>query len=107
MLRYSKIGIIFIIIIIYTTYFLNKFIFKGRFPKSYLKRQSFDKALRKYSPFPDIATHTFMRSVLTDMKRKGIPLDHICRISGHSDVKTLEIYLGVSDADLHAAVAAL
>ena len=85
----------------------EEFIFKGRFANDHLKRQSFDKALRKYSPFPDIATHTFRRSVLTDMKRKGIPLDHICKISGHSDVRTLEIYLGVSDADLAAAVAAL
>ena len=85
----------------------EEFIFKGRFPKSYLKRQSFDKALRKYSPFPDIATHTFRRSVLTDMKRKGIPLDVICKISGHADIKTLQIYLGIDEADLHAAVAAL
>ena len=85
----------------------EEFIFKGRFPKSHLKRQSFDKALRKYSPFPDIATHTFRRSVLTDMKRKGIPLDVICKISGHADIKTLQIYLGIDEADLHAAVAAL
>ena len=69
--------------------------------------ESFDKALRKYSPFPDIATHTFRRSVLTDMKRKGIPLDVICKISGHADIKTLQIYLGIDEADLHAAVAAL
>ncbi len=85
----------------------EEFIFKGRFANSHLKRQSFDKALRKYSPFPDIATHTFRRSVLTDMKRKGIPLDVICKISGHADIKTLQIYLGIDEADLHAAVAAL
>ena len=80
------------------------FIFQGRFPNSHLKRQSFDKALRKYSPFEDISTHTFRRSVLTEMKRKGIPLDVICHISGHQDVKTLEIYLGCSEAELIAAI---
>jgi site-specific recombinase XerD len=41
------------------------------------------------------------------MKRKGIPLDVICKISGHADIKTLQIYLGIDEADLHAAVAAL
>ena len=41
------------------------------------------------------------------MKRKGIPLDVICKISGHSSIKTLQIYLGIDEADLHAAVAAL
>ena len=49
----------------------EEFSFSGRFPNSYYKRQSFDKALRKYSPFEDISTHTFRRSVLTEMKRKG------------------------------------
>ena len=82
----------------------DEYIFKGRFPNSHLKRQSFDKALRKYSPFEDISTHTFRRSVLTEMKRKGIPLDVICHISGHQDVKTLEIYLGCSEAELIAAI---
>ena len=85
----------------------EEFIFKGRFPNSHLKRQSFDKALRKYSPFGDIATHTFRRSVLTEMKRQGIPLDVICKISGHSNIRTLEFYLGVSEQDLHAAVGVL
>ena len=80
------------------------FIFSGRFPNSYYKRQSFDKALRKYSPFEDISTHTFRRSVLTEMKRKGIPLDVICSISGHQDVKTLLIYLGIDSAEQFAAV---
>ena len=63
----------------------EEFIFSGRFPNSYYKRQSFDKALRKYSPFEDISTHTFRRSVLTEMKRKGIPLDVICSISPSDD----------------------
>ena len=84
----------------------DEFIFKGRFG-SHLKRQSFDKALRKYSPFDEIATHTFRRSILADMKRKGIPLDVICKISGHADIKTLQIYLGIDEADLHAAVGVL
>ena len=82
----------------------DEFIFKGRYPKSHLKRQSFDKALRKYSPYSDVSTHSFRRSVLTAMKRKGVSLDVIRSISGHADIKTLEIYLGIDSVEQFAAV---
>ena len=82
----------------------DEYIFKGRFPNSHLKRQSFDKAIRKYSPFEDVSTHTFRRSVLTAMKRAGVPLDVIRSISGHADIKTLELYLGIDSVEQFAAV---
>ena len=82
----------------------DEYIFKGRFANSHLRRQSFDKAIRKYSPFKDVSTHTFRRSVLTAMKRAGVPLDVIRSISGHADIKTLELYLGIDSVEQFAAV---
>lgn len=51
-----------------------------------------------------VSTHSFRRSALTHMYRSGVPLRTIQKISGHSDLGTLQLYLEVSDDDMKLAI---
>lgn len=85
--------------------------FPGRTGQAeYLSRNAADKILRnacKTIGLEGCSTHSFRRSALTNMYRQGVPLRTIQKISGHSDLGTLQLYLEVSDEDMADAINSL
>lgn len=76
----------------------------------YLSRGTADRILRnacKVVGIEGCSTHSFRRSALTNMHQSGIPLRTIQKISGHSDLGTLQLYLEVSDEDMETAINSL
>lgn len=53
--------------------------------------------------FERITTHTGRRTFVSRALAKGIPLPTIMRFTGHTSLKTLAAYIGVSDAELQAS----
>ncbi|WP_419546418.1 tyrosine-type recombinase/integrase, partial [Microcystis sp.] len=51
-----------------------------------------------------ISTHSFRRTALTRMHLAGVPLRTIQRISGHSSLAALSVYLEVTDENVRDAV---
>lgn len=75
--------------------------------KERLDRGSADRILRaacKKVGLRGVSTHSFRRTALTQMSNAGVPLSHIQRVSGHSDLGTLQRYLEVSDEQVRKAV---
>jgi len=61
--------------------------------------------IRETMPFYDrISSHTARRTFITMMKRKGKSDKLIAKITGHSDMKTLNQYYQVSDEEVNEAV---
>jgi integrase/recombinase XerD len=85
----------------------NDFLFPGRFKTKPLTTAYADLVLRQACDqlgFKGISTHSFRRTALTRMHMAGVPLRTIQRISGHSSLATLSLYLEVSDQNLIDAV---
>jgi integrase/recombinase XerD len=85
----------------------NEFLFPGRFKTKPLTTAYADLVLRQACDqlgFKGISTHSFRRTALTRMHIAGVPLRTIQRISGHSSLATLSLYLEVSDQNLIDAV---
>jgi len=78
--------------------------------RQFLGRSAADHILRKACKTVGIdgcSTHSFRRSALTNMYRGGVHVRTIQKISGHSDLGTLQLYLEVSDADVTNAINSL
>lgn len=74
--------------------------------------QSFDDAfriaLRKAGmENMGISTHSFRRSFITKLARKGIAVSKIQKLTGHADLKVLSRYIEISDDELAEAIAVL
>ena len=54
-----------------------------------------------------VSTHSFRRTVLTQISNAGIPLRIIQEISGHRNLEQLQKYLEVSDSQVLGAAAML
>lgn len=54
-----------------------------------------------------VSTHSFRRTALTMMCKRGVPLRHIQEISGHKSLNELQKYLEVTDDDKFKAVSVL
>jgi integrase/recombinase XerD len=71
---------------------------------------AFDKALRRactLNGIQGVSTHSFRRTLLTEMASAGVNLRAIQKISGHADLATLALYLEVSDQQKLQAIAAV
>ena len=87
--------------------FPGEFLFPGRFKTKPLTTAYADLTLRQACArlgFKGISTHSFRRTALTRMHAAGVPLRTIQRISGHSSLAALSVYLEVSDQNLIDAV---
>jgi integrase/recombinase XerD len=86
-------------------------LFPGRHGISeFISRNTADRILRaacKTLGIEGCSTHSLRRSALTNMYRAKYPLRTIQKISGHSDLGTLQLYLEVSDSDMLDAVNSL
>lgn len=85
----------------------NEYLFPGRFKTKPLTTAYADLVLRQACQklgFKGISTHSFRRTALTRMHAAGVPLRTIQRISGHSSLAALSVYLEVSDQNLIDAV---
>ena len=85
----------------------GEFLFPGRFDGNPLTTAAADLALRQACDrlgFKGISTHSFRRTALTRMHAAGVPLRTIQKISGHSSLGTLALYLEVTDENVRDAV---
>ncbi|NEO34448.1 MAG: phage integrase family protein [Symploca sp. SIO3C6] len=53
------------------------------------------------------STHSFRKTVLTQMSDSGIPLRVIAEVSGHRDLRQLQAYLEVREEQVLGAVSSL
>jgi len=87
--------------------FPGEFLFPGRDGTKPLTTAYADLTLRQACQklgIKGVSTHSFRRTSLTRMHSAGVPLRTIQRISGHSSLATLSLYLEVSDQNLIDAV---
>lgn len=73
----------------------------------HLTRQAADKALRYAAAFiglEGVSTHSMRRTGITKLHRAGIPLATIQAHTGHKSLGSLGHYIGVSQAEVDAAV---
>ena len=85
----------------------NEYLFPGRAGDKPLTRAYTDLVLRQACDrlgFKGISTHSFRRTALTRMHAAGVPLRTIQKISGHSSLGTLALYLEVTDENVRDAV---
>tara|TARA_R100001440_G_scaffold37638_1_gene57071 strand:+ start:72 stop:647 length:576 start_codon:yes stop_codon:yes gene_type:complete len=86
------------------------YIFPGRFNGSHITSRSFmyahEEALER-AGITRATTHSYRRTQLTELHKKGIPLKIIQSLSGHRSLDTLSRYLEVSDDDKRKAIAHL
>ncbi|MFM8308535.1 MAG: tyrosine-type recombinase/integrase, partial [Microcystis aeruginosa] len=85
----------------------NEYLFPGRFGSKPLTTAYADLVLRQACltlGLKGISTHSFRRTALTRMHMAGVPLRTIQRISGHSSLAALAVYLEVTDENIRDAV---
>lgn len=75
----------------------------------HITRQALDKELREVCEALElrgVGTHSFRRSLATNLHGKGIPLKTIASITGHESLDNLAIYIDVTPAQRKAAILA-
>ena len=85
----------------------GEFLFPGRFGSKPLTTAYADLVLRESCQklgIKGVSTHSFRRTALTRMHSAGVPLRTIQRISGHSSLAALAVYLEVTDENIRDAV---
>lgn len=85
----------------------SDFLFPGRDGTKPLTTAYADLVLREACQklgIKGVSTHSFRRTALTRMHSAGVPLRTIQRISGHSSLATLSLYLEVTDQNVRDAV---
>ena len=86
------------------------YIFPGRFNGSHITSRSFmyahEMALER-AEISGATSHSYRRTQLTTLHKKGVPLKVIQKLSGHRSLDTLQRYLEVSDDDKRKAIAHL
>ena len=86
----------------------NCYLFTGRYgTNTHLSVRAFQKALQAAcikGGIVGFSSHGYRRSSLTSASNKNIPLAHLAKISGHSSLQTLQIYLDCSESQLREAV---
>lgn len=85
-------------------------LFPGRHGRGQLTRFGGEKIFKAACGRVEIvgaSTHSFRRTALTQMSNAGVPLRVIQEISGHSNLGTLQRYLGVTDEQKQAAVSTI
>jgi integrase/recombinase XerD len=85
----------------------SEFLFPGRYGKKPLTTAYADLTLRQACltlGIKGVSTHSFRRTALTRMHMAGVPLRTIQKISGHSSLAALSVYLEVTDENIRDAV---
>jgi integrase/recombinase XerD len=85
----------------------GEFLFPGRFGTKPLTTAYADLVLRQACltlGIKGVSTHSFRRTALTRMHARGVPLRTIQKISGHSSLAALSVYLEVTDENIRDAV---
>lgn len=87
-------------------------LFPGSIENVPMQLQSIDDALRVAlrkagMESMGISTHSFRRSFITKLARKGIAVSKIQKLTGHVDLKVLSRYIEISDDELAEAIAVL
>lgn len=88
---------------------LEGYLFPSSRQAGYITRQVVDKELRlvcEALEFKGVGTHSFRRSLATNLHGKGIPLKTIASITGHESLNELSRYLDVTPAQQRAAILA-
>ena len=83
------------------------YIFPGRFNGSHIQSRTFmyahEEALER-AEITKATTHSYRRTQLTQLHKKGVPLRVVQKLSGHRSLDTLQRYLEVSDQDKRDAI---
>ena len=83
------------------------YIFPGRFNGSHITSRSFmyahEEALER-AEITKATTHSYRRTQLSQLHKKGVPLRVVQKLSGHRSLDTLQRYLEVSDQDKRDAI---
>jgi len=85
------------------------YLFPSNRNAGYISRQVIDKELREVCEALElrgVGTHSFRRSLATNLHGKGIPLKTIASITGHESLNELSRYLDVTPAQQRAAILA-
>ena len=84
------------------------YLFNGRFgTNTHLSVRAFQKALQAAcikGGIVGFSSHGYRRSSLTSASDKNIPIAHLAKISGHSNMQVLQEYLDCSESQLREAV---
>jgi integrase/recombinase XerD len=75
-----------------------------------ISRQAVDKNLRDAFELLGIggaATHSFRRSMATNLHRSGCNLAEVAEVTGHKDLSSLSAYLDPQEGKAHQALAAI
>ena len=84
------------------------YLFTGRFgTNTHLSVRAFQKALKAAcikGGIVGFSSHGYRRSSLTSASDKNIPIAHLAKISGHSNMQVLQEYLDCSESQLRKAV---
>ena len=86
----------------------NCYLFSGRYgTNSHLSVRAFQKALQQAcikGGIVGFSSHGYRRSSLTHGSNNNIPIAHLAKISGHSNMQVLQEYLDCSESQLREAV---
>lgn len=85
------------------------YLFPSKRTAGHITRQAVDKELREVCEaleLSGVGTHSFRRSLATNLHGKGIPLKTIASITGHESLNELSRYLDVTPAQQKAAILA-
>lgn len=56
------------------------------------------KELGKRAEIKNVHPHRFRRTLATDLVRKGVPIQDVAQILGHSDLRTTQVYVALDQA---------
>ena len=85
----------------------DHFLFPGLGFATHMKRQSYDRVLRRTLEelaIKGASSHSMRRSSLTKLADAGTPLRHIMEVSGHQSLDVLSRYLGCTPKQRRAAI---
>jgi integrase/recombinase XerD len=85
------------------------YLFPSKRRDGHISRQSVDKELREVCAALElrgVGTHSFRRSLATNLHGKGVPLKTIASITGHRSLDSLSRYLDVTPAQQKEAILA-
>ena len=88
----------------------DHFLFPGLGFATHMKRQSYDRVLRRTLEelaIKGASSHSMRRSSLTKLADAGTPLRHIMEVSGHQSLDVLSRYLSCTPKQRRAAINAL
>jgi integrase/recombinase XerD len=87
----------------------NGYLFPSTRTAGHVTRQAVDQELRGVLADLGIqgaSTHSFRRSLATNLHGKGVPLKAIAAVTGHESLASLSLYIDVTDEQRRSAIMA-